>query len=87
MTVIVCPKCAKQHQINIANIPTGKRVIARCKACSHRFPIVMSQLESPESLPESSSPVSSARSPGTDNTTGTSEDASPRVVTVSNLKT
>ncbi|MGD9733962.1 MAG: AAA family ATPase [Desulfamplus sp.] len=48
MTVIVCPKCSKQHQVNIANIPTGKKIVARCKACGHRFPIIMSQLPQPE---------------------------------------
>lgn len=54
VTVIVCPKCAKQHQVNIANIPAGKRIVARCKVCDHRFPIVMSQLIQPASALETS---------------------------------
>ncbi len=65
MTVIVCPKCAKQHQVNIANIPAGKRVVARCKACSHRFPIIMNQLvqPAPPPLPASDS-ITSHRAVG-----------------------
>lgn len=50
MTVIVCPKCAKQHQVNLDKIPAGKKVVARCKACGHSFPIIMTQLIQPESL-------------------------------------
>ncbi|MBF0211040.1 MAG: AAA family ATPase [Desulfamplus sp.] len=44
MTVIVCPKCSKQHQVNISNVPTGKRIVARCKACGHSFPIIVNHL-------------------------------------------
>ncbi|SLM31295.1 ParA family protein [Desulfamplus magnetovallimortis] len=44
MTVIVCPKCSKQHRVNIANIPEGKRIAARCKACGHKFPVILQQL-------------------------------------------
>lgn len=47
MTVIVCPKCAKQHHVNIANIPAGKKVVARCKSCEHRFPIILNQITQP----------------------------------------
>ena len=48
MTVIVCPKCSKQHRVNIANIPEGKKIAARCKACSHKFPVTADQLMSDE---------------------------------------
>lgn len=44
MTVIVCPKCSKQHRVNIANIPEGKKIAARCKACGHKFPVTTDQL-------------------------------------------
>jgi len=79
VTVIVCPKCAKQHQVNIANIPAGKRIIARCKACSHRFAIIMNQLASSVSEPA----LNSAPSPDVDSSIGTSRDLSPQSVVVS----
>lgn len=83
MTVIVCPKCAKQHQVNIANIPAGKRIIARCKACSHRFPIMMNELA--PSLSESAS--ISSPSPGEHSLIDTSKNLSPGPLTVSNSST
>ncbi len=46
MTVIVCPKCAKKHKVNLARIPAGKSIAARCKACRHRFPVTRDQLQS-----------------------------------------
>ncbi|MEA1967165.1 MAG: AAA family ATPase [Thermodesulfobacteriota bacterium] len=45
MTVIVCPKCARKHKVNISRIPAGKSVVARCKACNHRFPVEVDQLK------------------------------------------
>lgn len=44
MTVIVCPKCSKQHKVNLAKIPEGKKIAARCKACGHKFPVTFEQL-------------------------------------------
>jgi len=79
VTVIVCPKCVKQHQVNIANLPAGKRIIARCKACGHRFPIIMNQLAPPVS--ESAS--ISAPSPGVDSSSDTAGDFASKSVTVS----
>ncbi|MBI9091384.1 MAG: AAA family ATPase [Desulfobacterium sp.] len=48
MTVIVCPKCSKKHRVNIDSIPTGKTIVARCKACSHRFPVQVDQIRAQE---------------------------------------
>ncbi len=50
MSVIVCPKCSKKHRVNIDNIPTGKTIVARCKACSHRFPVQVDQLRAQEAV-------------------------------------
>ncbi len=47
MTVIVCPKCDRKHKVNISNIPPGKTLIARCKSCSHKFPVSSEQLNEP----------------------------------------
>ncbi len=64
MTVIVCPKCSKQHRVNIAKIPAGKKIAARCKACGQKFPVTLEQL-----LPDSGSAASASKSPKV--TTGT----------------
>lgn len=39
MITITCPKCKKKHKIDKNRIPPNKKIIARCTACSHRFPI------------------------------------------------
>ncbi len=48
MAIIVCPKCAKKHKVNVdhlkENAPAGKNVAARCKSCNHRFPVNIDQL-------------------------------------------
>lgn len=44
MTLIVCPKCSRRHRVNIDTIPKGKTIVARCKACSHRFPVEREKL-------------------------------------------
>ena len=49
MTVIVCPKCSRKHNVNLEQLPKGKNIVARCKACGHKFPIVLDQLKSEES--------------------------------------
>jgi len=36
---IICPKCKKKHNIDKNRIPRNEKIIARCKACTHRFPI------------------------------------------------
>jgi len=36
---ITCPKCQKKHNIDRKQIPSNERIMARCKACAHRFPI------------------------------------------------
>ncbi|MCP4119553.1 MAG: AAA family ATPase [Desulfobacteraceae bacterium] len=48
MSVIVCPKCSKKHRVNIDNIPKGKTIVARCKACSHKFPVQVDELRARE---------------------------------------
>lgn len=48
MSVIVCPKCSKKHRVTIDNIPKGKTIVARCKACSHKFPVQVDQLRAQE---------------------------------------
>lgn len=46
--VIVCPKCAKRHKVNLdtvkEKISLGKKIVARCKACRHRFPVQLDTL-------------------------------------------
>lgn len=48
MAIIVCPKCAKKHRVNIdhlkGNSPSGRIIAARCKSCNHRFPVNIDQL-------------------------------------------
>ncbi|MFO7750677.1 MAG: AAA family ATPase [Desulfobacteraceae bacterium] len=45
MTVIVCPRCSRKHKVNVDSLPSGKSFAARCKACSHRFPVQADQLK------------------------------------------
>jgi chromosome partitioning protein len=46
--VIICPKCARKHKINLdmvkAHIDSGKNVTATCRACKYKFPVLMDQL-------------------------------------------
>lgn len=48
MAVIVCPKCKKNHKVNIDGIKekavSGKRIIAKCKACNNKFPLDEKQI-------------------------------------------
>ncbi|MFO7753560.1 MAG: AAA family ATPase [Desulfobacteraceae bacterium] len=48
MTVIVCPKCAKKHNISAdavkKKLPSAKSFIAKCKACHNRFPVSIDQI-------------------------------------------
>ncbi len=46
MTLIVCPNCSRRHRVNIDTIPEGKTIVARCKACSHKFPVEIDKLRS-----------------------------------------
>lgn len=39
MITIICPNCKKKHNIDKNRIPQNEKIIARCKACAHRFPI------------------------------------------------
>lgn len=65
VTLIVCPKCSRRHRVNIDTIPKGKTIVARCKACGHRFPVEREKLISPDLLhmarpePEASTPETS----------------------------
>ncbi|ACN15459.1 ParA family protein [Desulforapulum autotrophicum HRM2] len=44
MTLIVCPHCSRRHRVNIDTIPEGKTIVARCKACGHKFPVEVDKL-------------------------------------------
>lgn len=48
MAIIVCPKCKKKHKVNLdsikKNAPAGKAIVARCKSCSHKFPVQLEKL-------------------------------------------
>lgn len=52
MAVIICPKCAKKHKIQLDSIQdsasSGKNLVARCKSCNNRFPVNLDQLVSQE---------------------------------------
>jgi len=41
MTVIVCPKCSRRHRVDTSKIAQPKKVMVRCQACSHQFPILV----------------------------------------------
>lgn len=57
MAIIVCPKCAKKHKVNLdslkENAPLGKKIAARCKSCGHKFPVQLDQIINKEKLQES----------------------------------
>ena len=59
MAIIVCPKCAKKHKVNLDTLkesaPSGKMVAARCKSCNHRFPVDIEELAKTEQEPVKSS--------------------------------
>ena len=48
MAIIVCPKCAKKHKVNIEHLkstaPSGKTIAARCKSCNYKFPVKIDML-------------------------------------------
>ncbi len=52
MAIIVCPKCAKNHKVNVDHLKEstspGKSIAARCKSCNHRFPVNLEKLMVPE---------------------------------------
>jgi len=37
---IVCPRCKKKYDINKNRIPQSSRLVATCKVCNHRFPML-----------------------------------------------
>jgi len=47
VAIIVCPKCAKKHKVNLEslqeNTSLGKTIAARCKSCGHKFPVQLDQ--------------------------------------------
>ncbi len=57
MAIIVCPKCAKKHKVNLdslkENAPLGKKIAARCKSCGHKFPVQLDQIINKEKFQES----------------------------------
>jgi chromosome partitioning protein len=48
VAIIVCPKCKKKHNVDLntikKNAPLGKKIAARCKSCSHKFPVELDKL-------------------------------------------
>ncbi|MEN8211088.1 MAG: AAA family ATPase, partial [Thermodesulfobacteriota bacterium] len=52
MAIIVCPKCKKKHNVDLntikKNAPLEKKISARCKSCSHKFPVELDKLISHE---------------------------------------
>ena len=37
---ISCPKCKKQYEVDKHRIPAKGKVLAKCKLCGHRFPML-----------------------------------------------
>ena len=54
MTIIVCPKCSRRHRMDTGKVTENRRILVRCKACSHKFPIYVSPTS--DNPPESESP-------------------------------
>ena len=46
--IITCPKCARKHKVNpkavAVYIDSGKNISATCRACNHKFPVLLKQL-------------------------------------------
>ena len=46
--IVVCPKCARKHKVNIdlikVHIDSGKNVSATCRSCKFKFPVLIDQL-------------------------------------------
>jgi chromosome partitioning protein len=66
VAIIVCPKCEKKHKVNLdsvkQNAPPGKKIVARCKSCGHKFPVQLDRLTHPEiEKPPATAPISSVR--------------------------
>jgi chromosome partitioning protein len=55
MSIIVCPKCSRKHSVNPDKMPAARVVFARCKACSHRFPVQVEQLKLQQKAVQASS--------------------------------
>ncbi len=59
MATIVCPKCAKKHNVNVDQFketPNLKMIAARCKSCNHRFPVKIDKLIS-QDIPKDITPA------------------------------
>jgi len=48
VAIIICPKCKKKHNVDLNTIKKnallGKKIAARCKSCSHKFPVEFDKL-------------------------------------------
>lgn len=48
MAIITCPKCGKKHKVKLEDLQQnkslGKKIAARCKSCSHKFPVKIDEL-------------------------------------------
>jgi chromosome partitioning protein len=48
VAILICPKCAKKHKVNLDsvkdNTPLNKTISARCKSCGHKFPVQLDKI-------------------------------------------
>jgi chromosome partitioning protein len=46
--IIICPKCTRKHKVSpdvlAPYLSSGKKLVATCKACKHRFPVITDRL-------------------------------------------
>lgn len=45
MTVIVCPRCARKHKIDVLRLPAKKDAVVRCSGCRHKFLVDLGRLK------------------------------------------
>ena len=64
MSIIVCPKCSRKHSVDPAKLPSVRVVFARCKACSHRFPVQSAQLRAQQGGLQPGAVLCFSHSPG-----------------------
>lgn len=68
MAVIICPKCTTKHKVKIDSIqksaPNAKKILAKCKSCSHKFPVDIEELIKQEKILPAQSKKSETITPG-----------------------
>ncbi|MFO7883395.1 MAG: AAA family ATPase [Desulfobacteraceae bacterium] len=45
MAVIVCPRCARKHKIDVSHLPAKKDAVVRCSGCRHKFSLDLCRLK------------------------------------------